>query len=203
MLEWSTDLAYWLFEQIFRPLTSVKRWRMVRLLPKVLCFLSQLARILISGCISCSNLPFQSFIWRNVARTVNRFGLLPFEKIFRPLTSVKGWKMVEMLPRVLCFLSVLTWILISCCNFPSYSLFLSLSEEMVLKRSTDLACWPQLKSCWPLISVKGWRMIEMLSRVLCYKPNLCWPFKQIFRPLTSVRGWRIVKLLSRVLDFLS
>ena len=37
--------------------------------------LSQLTWILISGCISPSNL-LLSFIWRNVARTVKRFGFL-------------------------------------------------------------------------------------------------------------------------------
>ena len=70
MLERSTNLACWPFEQIFQPLTSVKG------LNGMLCFLSQLTWIFISGCISPSNLLFSSFIWRNVARTVNRFGLL-------------------------------------------------------------------------------------------------------------------------------
>ena len=49
---------------------------------KVLCFLSQLTWILLSGCISLSNLLFQSLIWRNVNRTVNRFGFLTVRAIF-------------------------------------------------------------------------------------------------------------------------
>ena len=40
----------------------------------------------------------------------------PVEQIFGLLTSLKDGYEVELLPRVLCFLSQLTWILISCCN---------------------------------------------------------------------------------------
>ena len=65
---------------------STNGWqRMVELLPRLLCLLSQLTWISISRCISSSNLLFQSFVWRNVARMVNRFGLLTVEANF--LTS--------------------------------------------------------------------------------------------------------------------
>ena len=45
--------------------------------------------ILISGCISPSNSLFLSFIWRNVARTVNRFGLLTVRANFSTLPLLK------------------------------------------------------------------------------------------------------------------
>ena len=76
MLEWSTNLACWPSEQFFRPLTFDKGWRIVELQPKVLCLLSLLTWILISGCISPSNSLFLCFTWRKDAQMVNKFCLL-------------------------------------------------------------------------------------------------------------------------------
>ena len=68
----STDLPCWPVEQIFGLLTSLKDGYEVELLPRVLCFLSQLTWILISHRWTPSSSLLLFFIGRNVVRTVNK-----------------------------------------------------------------------------------------------------------------------------------
>ena len=58
------------------------------------CFQSELTWNLISRCSAPSNSMFLYFIWRKDAQTVKKMTCWPFEQVFRPLTSVKGWRMV-------------------------------------------------------------------------------------------------------------
>ena len=142
------------------------------------------------------HLLFQSFIWRNIVRTVNRFGLLTIWANFWPLTLVKGWRMVELLPRVLCFLSQLTWILIFGCISPFNLLFQSFIWRELLERSTDLAYWLFEQIFRPLTSVKEWRMVEIMPGMLCFLSQLNWILYPIAElPLLQCASVLSVKML--------
>ena len=180
LLKQSTDLACWLLEQNFRPLTSVKGWRMVELQPRVLCFISQLTWILISRCISPSNLLFSGFIWRNVAQTVNRFGfwLWPFKQIFWliPLLKDGGW--LNCCPG--CFVSYHNLLefwypiaelpLLHCSSVLSVKMLLELSTNEFVDRSSSkngslrlIMALEGIASQWMQISrlnMMGWHQIK-------------------------------------------
>ena len=152
-----TDLACWPFEQIFRPLTSVKGWRIDEMLPRVLCFISQLTWIL---------------IWRNVAGVVNRFGLLTVRANFSTSYLSKwmenGWTAAQ--GALFLITTYLFWYPVVFLPLICFSKVLS--QEMLLEQSTDLACWPFEQIFLPLTLVKGWRMVE--PRVLCLLSQLTW-----------------------------
>ena len=129
-------------------------------------------------------------------------------EIFWPFTSVKGWWMVELLPKVLWFRSYLR-ILISSCNFPSNSFFLvwfidrskNLFDLLSQLKYREWNCCPRylnfnhnLPEFWypdaifPLIHCSyvlfGERMHTRSTGLAC------WSLEQIFWPLTLVKGWR-------------
>ena len=126
ILSWE-DLACWPFEQILRPLPQIRDGELLNCSPR--CF------------VSYHNLPefwypvafvplicfSQVLSEKMLLERSTDFACWP-EQNFRPLTLVKGWRMVELQPKVLCFISQLTWILISCCNIPSNLLYHNLPE---------------------------------------------------------------------------
>ena len=100
--------------------TSVKVWTIVELLPKV----SNLKLPEFWYPVATFPLIHCSYVLSGERMFESDSTCWPFEQIFRPLTSLKGWRIVELLPKVISFQSWLTWILISCYNFPPNSLLL-------------------------------------------------------------------------------
>ena len=134
---------------------------MVALLPKVLWFQSQLTWILLSFCSVPSYSMFQRLIWRNDA-------CWPIDQFVLPLTSVIGWRMVELLLKTLWFQSYLTWILISCCSFPSNSnTYLHLIEfNFPTSYLNGQQNW-MVDRLRPLVPIQGLIMVKVLHRVVC------------------------------------
>ena len=141
---------------------------MVALLPEVLWFQSQLTWILLSFCsvpsIQCSN------VWSGemmLERSTN-LACWPIDQFVLPLTSVIGWRMVELLLKTLWFQSYLTWILISCCSFPSNSnTYLHLIEfNFPTSYLNGQQNWI-VDRLRPLVPIQGLIMVKVLHRVVC------------------------------------
>ena len=96
----------------------------------------------------------------------------PFEQFFRPITSVKGWIMVEQQPKMLWFKLLLTWILLSSYNFPSNSLnnsFLSMVNLHIMNDLTGKQ-WVGCRSWLSIITTWG-KQLHVSSQVTAVDRN--------------------------------